>query len=173
MTDTSSLDATSQAHVAPTDRKIRVIVAKPGLDGHDRGAKVIARALRDAGMEVIYTGIRQTPSMIVEAAIQEDADAILISILSGAHMTLFPKIMDLLRAQGADDILIVAGGIIPDEDIPAIEAMGIRGNFGPGTSTQDIIAFVRANITPERLTRPLAPSPTSGAEQAAPGSERA
>lgn len=137
---------------------IRVVIAKAGMDGHDRGAKVVARGLRDAGMEVIYTGIRQTPAMIVEAAIQEDADAILLSILSGAHMAIFPKIMELLRAQGADDILVMAGGILPDEDIPAITAMGIKGNFGPGTSTQDIIAFVRANVTPERMSRPLAPA---------------
>jgi methylmalonyl-CoA mutase C-terminal domain/subunit len=133
------------------ERKIRVLVAKPGLDGHDRGAKVIARALRDAGMEVIYTGIRQTPQMIVEAAIQEDVDAILMSILSGAHMAIFPKVMELLREHGVDDVLVVAGGILPDEDIPAIEAMGIKGNFGPGTSTEEIIAFVRRNIHPSRL----------------------
>jgi methylmalonyl-CoA mutase, C-terminal domain len=141
----------------PEERKIRVLVAKPGLDGHDRGAKIIARALRDAGMEVIYTGIRQTPSMIVEAAIQEDVDAILLSILSGAHMALFPRIMEMLRQNGIDDVLVVAGGILPDEDIPAIEAMGIKGNFGPGTSTQQIIEFVRANVRPERLSRELTP----------------
>jgi methylmalonyl-CoA mutase C-terminal domain/subunit len=133
------------------ERKLRVLVAKPGLDGHDRGAKVIARALRDAGMEVIYTGIRQTPQMIVEAAIQEDVDAILMSILSGAHMAIFPKVMELLREQGADDVLVVAGGILPDEDIPAIEALGIQGNFGPGTSTEEIIAFVRTHVHPSRL----------------------
>lgn len=133
-------------------RPIRVLVAKPGLDGHDRGAKVIARALRDAGMEVIYTGIRQTPEMIVEAAIQEDVDAILISILSGAHMSLFPKIVALLKQNDVDDILIAAGGILPDEDIPAIESMGIKGCFGPGTSMEEIIKFVRANIQAERLT---------------------
>jgi methylmalonyl-CoA mutase C-terminal domain/subunit len=133
------------------ERKLRVLVAKPGLDGHDRGAKVIARALRDAGMEVIYTGIRQTPQMIVEAAIQEDVDAILMSILSGAHMAIFPKVMELLREQGADDVLVVAGGILPDEDIPAIESLGIQGNFGPGTSTEEIIAFVRTHIHPSRL----------------------
>ncbi|HEU5368191.1 MAG TPA: cobalamin B12-binding domain-containing protein [Ktedonobacterales bacterium] len=133
------------------ERKLRVLVAKPGLDGHDRGAKVIARALRDAGMEVIYTGIRQTPQMIVEAAIQEDVDAILMSILSGAHMAIFPKVMELLREQGVDDVLVVAGGILPDEDIPAIEALGIQGNFGPGTPTEEIIAFVRAHIHPSRL----------------------
>ena len=156
--------------LAPT-RTLRVLVAKPGLDGHDRGAKVIARALRDAGMEVIYTGIRQTPQMIVEAALQEDVDAILLSILSGAHMAIFPKIMDLLRAQGADDILIVAGGILPDEDIPAIEAMGIKGNFGPGTSTQDIIAFVRANISAGRLSRALPPSQHASTVVAEPQSD--
>ncbi len=132
-------------------RPIRVLVAKPGLDGHDRGAKVIARALRDAGMEVIYTGIRQTPEMIVEAAIQEDVDAILMSILSGAHMALFPKIMSLLAQNNVNDILVAAGGILPDEDIPAIKAMGIQGCFGPGTSTEEIIRFVRENIQPNRL----------------------
>ena len=132
-------------------RPIRVLVAKPGLDGHDRGAKVIARALRDAGMEVIYTGIRQTPEMIVEAAIQEDVDAILMSILSGAHMALFPKVMGLLRENDVDDVLVAAGGILPDEDIPAIQALGIRGCFGPGTSTEEIIDFVRANVYADRL----------------------
>jgi len=132
-------------------RPIRVLVAKPGLDGHDRGAKVIARALRDGGMEVIYTGIRQTPEMIVEAAIQEDVDAILMSILSGAHMTLFPRIMDLLKQNGVDDILVAAGGILPDEDLPAIKEMGIKGCFGPGTSTTEIIEFVKANVNRDRL----------------------
>ena len=133
-------------------RPIRVLVAKPGLDGHDRGAKVIARALRDAGMEVIYTGIRQTPEMIVEAAIQEDVDAILMSILSGAHMAIFPKVMELLQTEGVDDVLVAAGGILPDEDIPAIKAMGIKGCFGPGTSTDEIIKFVQDNIYADRLT---------------------
>jgi methylmalonyl-CoA mutase C-terminal domain/subunit len=133
-------------------RPIRVLVAKPGLDGHDRGAKVIARALRDAGMEVIYTGIRQTPEMIVEAAIQEDVDAILMSILSGAHMALFPKIMDLLKQNDVDDVLVAAGGILPDEDIPEIQAMGIKGCFGPGTPTDEIIKFVRENVQADRLT---------------------
>jgi methylmalonyl-CoA mutase, C-terminal domain len=133
-------------------RPIRVLVAKPGLDGHDRGAKVIARALRDGGMEVIYTGIRQTPEMIVEAAIQEDVDAILMSILSGAHMALFPRVMELLKQNEVDDILVAAGGILPDEDIPAIQAMGIKGCFGPGTPTEQIIQFVRENIKPERLS---------------------
>jgi len=145
------------------ERKIRVLVAKPGLDGHDRGAKVIARALRDAGMEVIYTGIRQTPQMIVEAAIQEDVDAILMSILSGAHMAIFPKVMELLKENGADDILVMAGGILPDEDIPAIEAMGIKGNFGPGTSLSAIIEYVRANVRPDRLEHDLAPLVQTGA----------
>jgi methylmalonyl-CoA mutase C-terminal domain/subunit len=133
-------------------RPIRVLVAKPGLDGHDRGAKVIARALRDGGMEVIYTGIRQTPEMIVEAAIQEDVDAILMSILSGAHMALFPRVMELLQQNHVDDILVAAGGILPDEDLPAIQALGIKGCFGPGTPMEQIIQFVRANIKSERLT---------------------
>ena len=133
-------------------RPIRVLVAKPGLDGHDRGAKVIARALRDAGMEVIYTGIRQTPEMIVEAAIQEDVDAILMSILSGAHMAIFPRVMELLKENQVDDVLVAAGGILPDEDLPAIKAMGIKGCFGPGTSTEEIINFVRSNIQTDRLT---------------------
>ena len=132
-------------------RPIRVLVAKPGLDGHDRGAKIIARALRDAGMEVIYTGIRQTPEMIVEAAIQEDVDAILMSILSGAHMAIFPRVMELLKENGVDDVLVAAGGILPDEDVPAIKAMGIKGCFGPGTSTEEIIEFVRDNIQADRL----------------------
>ena len=144
------------------ERKIRVLVAKPGLDGHDRGAKVLARALRDAGMEVIYTGIRQTPQMIVEAAIQEDVDAILMSILSGAHMAIFPKVMELLRANGVDDVLVMAGGILPDEDIPAIEALGIRGNFGPGTPMSTIIEYVRQHIRPQRLEQQLAPLHASG-----------
>jgi len=151
-------------------RKIRVLVAKPGLDGHDRGAKVIARGLRDAGMEVIYTGIRQTPQMIVEAAIQEDVDAILLSILSGAHMAIFPKIMELLRENGVDDVLVMAGGIIPDEDIPAIEAMGIQGNFGPGTPIKTIADYVREHVRPERLAHDLTALHTTGASfEAAPG----
>ena len=130
-----------------TEKKIRVLVAKPGLDGHDRGAKVIARALRDAGMEVVYTGIRQTPEMIAEAALQEDVDVVGMSILSGAHMALFPKVMELLRGYGMDDVLIVAGGIIPDEDVPALNEMGIRGIFGPGTSTDQIVEFIRENVS--------------------------
>lgn len=130
-----------------TDKKIRILIAKPGLDGHDRGAKVIARALRDAGMEVIYTGIRQTPEMIAEAALQEDVDVVGMSILSGAHMALFPRVMELLRRNGLDDVLVVAGGIIPDEDVPALQAMGIKGVFGPGTPTDAIVKFIRENIS--------------------------
>lgn len=130
-----------------TDKKIRVLIAKPGLDGHDRGAKVIARALRDAGMEVVYTGIRQTPEMIVEAALQEDVDVVGLSILSGAHMALFPRIMDLMRQNGLDDVLVVAGGIIPDEDVPALQAMGVKGVFGPGTSTDTIVRFIREHLS--------------------------
>ena len=129
-----------------TNRRIRVLVAKPGLDGHDRGAKVIARALRDAGMEVIYTGLRQTPEMIVEAAIQEDVDAIGMSILSGAHMTLLPRVMKLLAENGMDDVLVVAGGIIPDDDVPALKDIGVAGIFGPGTSTEEAISFIKENV---------------------------
>jgi methylmalonyl-CoA mutase C-terminal domain/subunit len=125
------------------ESKIRVLIAKPGLDGHDRGAKVIARALRDAGMEVIYTGIRQTPEMIVETAIQEDVDVIGISILSGAHLELFPKIIDGLKKRGITDRILIAGGIIPDEDIPALNKMGVQGVFGPGTYTSDIVDFIK------------------------------
>ncbi len=125
---------------------IRVLVAKPGLDGHDRGAKIIARALRDAGMEVIYTGIRQTPEMIVEAALQEDVDAIGLSILSGAHLDLFPQIFEALTANEMDDVVVVAGGIIPESDREALETMGVRGIFGPGTSTRDIVEFIREAV---------------------------
>lgn len=128
------------------DGRIRVLVAKPGLDGHDRGAKVIVRALRDAGMEVIYTGIRQTPEMIVAAALQEDVDVIGLSILSGAHLALFPRILELLRAQGMDDVIVLAGGIIPDADIPVIKEMGVRGVFGPGTSLDQIVTFIRETV---------------------------
>ena len=127
------------------DRKIRVLVAKPGLDGHDRGAKVIARALRDAGMEVIYTGLRQTPEMIAEAALQEDVSVVGLSILSGAHMALVPRILELLRANGLDDVSLFLGGIIPDEDVPALKAMGVAGIFGPGTSTEAVIQAVRGS----------------------------
>jgi methylmalonyl-CoA mutase, C-terminal domain len=123
---------------------VRVLIAKPGLDGHDRGAKVIARALRDAGFEVIYTGIRQTPEMIAEAALQEDVDAIGLSILSGAHMTLFPRVLDELRKRGLDDMVIWAGGIIPEADIPKLREMGIRAIFGPGSPTTATIDFLRS-----------------------------
>ena len=129
-----------------TERKIRVVVAKPGLDGHDRGAKVVARALRDAGFEVIYTGLHQTPEQIVETAIQEDADAIGLSVLSGAHNYLFTRVLDLLREKGADDVAVFGGGIIPPEDVAGLKAIGVKELFTPGTSTQDIIRFVRDNI---------------------------
>jgi len=132
-----------------SNRKIRVLVAKPGLDGHDRGAKVIARALRDAGMEVIYTGLRQTPEMIAAAALQEDVDAVGISILSGAHNTLCPRIVDLLRKNGMDDTLVLVGGIVPEEDIPALKEQGISAVFLPGTSTEDIVEFINANVRTE------------------------
>ncbi len=127
-------------------QRIRVVIAKPGLDGHDRGAKVIARALRDAGMEVIYTGLRQTPEMIVAAALQEDADAIGLSILSGAHMHICPRIMQLLREKGLDDVLVVIGGIIPAVDIQRLEEAGVRGVFLPGTPMQEIIDFIAGNV---------------------------
>ncbi len=126
-------------------RKIRVLIAKPGLDSHDRGAKIVARALRDAGMEVIYTGLRQTPEQIVETALQEDVDVIGLSILSGAHMTLFPRIMELLREKGLTDVLVFAGGIIPEEDIPELKKMGIKEVFGPGTPTEKIVKYVLEN----------------------------
>ncbi len=127
-------------------KRIRVLAAKPGLDGHDRGIKVIANALMDAGMEVIYTGIRQTPKQIVEAAIQEDADVIALSILSGAHDYHFPKIMELLKERGIDDILVIGGGIIPEEDIPKLKECGIAEIFGPGTNTEDIIRYIEENV---------------------------
>ena len=133
---------------APAARKIRVVVAKPGLDGHDRGAKIIARALRDAGMEVIYTGLHQTPEQIVETVIQEDADAVGLSILSGAHMTLVPRIVELLRDQQAEDVLVVVGGTIPAQDIPELKQLGVAEVFGPGASTQDIVEFIRGAVTP-------------------------
>jgi methylmalonyl-CoA mutase, C-terminal domain len=126
-------------------QKIRVVIAKPGLDGHDRGAKVIARALRDAGMEVIYTGLRQTPEQIVSAALQEDADAIGLSILSGAHMHICPRVVELLKEKGLDDVLVVVGGIIPDVDIPRLNTLGIRGVFIPGTPMQEIVDFIKRN----------------------------
>lgn len=129
-------------------RKIRVLVAKPGLDGHDRGAKVIARALRDAGMEVIYTGLRQTPEMIAAAALQEDVDAVGVSILSGAHNTLCPRIVQLLREKGMDNVLVLVGGIVPQEDLPKLKEMGIAEVFLPGTSTEDIVKFLHENVKP-------------------------
>jgi methylmalonyl-CoA mutase C-terminal domain/subunit len=125
------------------EQKIRVLVAKPGLDGHDRGAKVVAAALRDAGMEVIYTGLRQTPQMIVETALQEDVDVVALSILSGAHMTLFPKVLDLLKEKGLTDVLLTGGGIIPEEDMDNLEKMGVGKLFGPGSNTQDIVKYIK------------------------------
>jgi methylmalonyl-CoA mutase C-terminal domain/subunit len=129
-----------------SERKIRVLVAKPGLDGHDRGAKVVARALRDAGMEVIYTGLRQTPEMISEAALQEDVDAIGLSILSGAHMALLPRILELLRANGQEHVKVFLGGIIPDEDVPRLMELGVVGVYGPGTLTENIIRDIRQAV---------------------------
>ena len=131
-------------------RKIRVVVAKPGLDGHDRGAKIIARALRDAGMEVIYTGLHQTPEQIAETVIQEDADAVGLSILSGAHMTLVPRVVKLLEEKQAGDVIVIVGGTIPGDDIPELKKLGIAEVFTPGASTQDIIEFVRTAVRPER-----------------------
>jgi methylmalonyl-CoA mutase C-terminal domain/subunit len=129
-----------------TEKKIRVVVAKPGLDGHDRGAKIIARALRDAGMEVIYTGLHQTPEQIVETVIQEDADAVGLSILSGAHMTLVPKIVELLRQEGADDVIVTVGGTIPDDDVAELKQLGVAEVFTPGASTQQAVDFIRAAV---------------------------
>lgn len=129
-----------------TEKRIRILIAKPGLDGHDRGAKVVSRALRDAGMEVIYTGLRRTPEEIVQAAIQEDVDLIGLSLLSGAHNTLFPRITELLAAQGAGDILVIAGGIIPEQDIAALRAQGIAEVFLPGTSTQEIVEWIQRSV---------------------------
>jgi methylmalonyl-CoA mutase C-terminal domain/subunit len=127
--------------------RLRILIAKPGLDGHDRGAKVIARALRDAGMEVIYTGLRQTPEMIIEAALQEDVNGVGLSILSGAHMTLVPRVAEGLREAGLDHVKIFVGGIVPDEDVPALEELGVAGIFGPGANTQDISEFIRQQLT--------------------------
>jgi methylmalonyl-CoA mutase C-terminal domain/subunit len=132
--------------------RIRVLVAKPGLDGHDRGAKVIARALRDAGMEVIYTGLRQTPEMIVGAALQEDVDVIGLSILSGAHNAIVPRVSELMKAQKMDDVLVLVGGIIPDQDIPALKAAGVKGIFQPGTPMDDIVRFIRENVTTRSIS---------------------
>ena len=130
--------------------KIRVLIAKPGLDGHDRGAMVVARALRDAGMEVIYTGLRQTPEMIVEAALQEDVDVVGLSILSGAHMTLLPRVIDLLHENGMADVVVVGGGIIPEQDIPALLEIGVSAIFGPGTPLDEIVRFVEGAVTPQQ-----------------------
>lgn len=137
-----------------SDRRIRVLVAKPGLDGHDRGAKIVARALRDAGMEVIYTGLRQTPEQIVSAALQEDVDAIGISILSGAHNTIVPRICELLRQEGLNDVLLLVGGIVPDEDIPGLKQAGVAEVFQPGASTQDIVEFIRTHAKSAKTENP-------------------
>jgi len=129
-----------------SERRIRILVAKPGLDSHDRGAKVISRAFRDAGMEVIYTGLRQTPEQVVETALQEDVDVIALSILSGAHLALFPRIMELLKQKGLDDVLVFAGGIIPKEDVPHLKEIGIAEVFGPGTRTETLVKFIQENV---------------------------
>jgi methylmalonyl-CoA mutase C-terminal domain/subunit len=144
------MEATPTTPARPADRKIRVVVAKPGLDGHDRGAKIIARALRDSGMEVIYTGLHQTPEQIAETVIQEDADAIGISILSGAHMTLVPRLVDLLREQGVDDVLITVGGTIPNRDIEELKTLGVAEVFTPGAPTDDIVGFIREGVARNR-----------------------
>jgi methylmalonyl-CoA mutase C-terminal domain/subunit len=133
-------------HHPSAKQKIRVLVAKAGLDGHDRGAKVVARALRDAGMEVIYTGLRQTPEMIAEEALQEDVDVVGLSVLSGAHLALLPRVVELLRENGMQDVLVVAGGIIPDEDVASLKEAGVQGIFGPGTLTEDIITFIQGHV---------------------------
>ncbi|MGH7812436.1 MAG: cobalamin B12-binding domain-containing protein [Candidatus Binataceae bacterium] len=130
------------------EKRLRILVAKPGLDGHDRGAKIIARALRDGGFEVIYTGLHQTPEMIAEAAVQEDADAIGLSVLSGAHLTLFPEVLRLLKERGAGDVAVFGGGIIPGDDVAKLKAMGVREIFTPGASTEDIVKWVRENVKP-------------------------
>src|SRR3989449_839089 len=143
---TSFMPASSPYTLPPVARKIRVVIAKPGLDGHDRGAKIIARALRDAGMEVIYTGLHQTPEQIVETAIQEDADAVGISILSGAHMTLVPRILEGLKANGAEDVLVVVGGTIPDEDAAELTSQGVAGIFTPGAPTSEIVDFLKQKV---------------------------
>ncbi len=131
-----------------TDRPLKVLIAKPGLDGHDRGAKVLARGLRDEGFEVVYTGLRQTPEMIVTAALQEDVDVVGLSILSGAHMTLVPRVCAQLRERGLDDVLVTIGGIIPDDDVPLLREAGVAGVFGPGTTIREVADFIRANATP-------------------------
>ncbi len=148
MESVSQQSTESAALQATSNRKIRVLIAKPGLDGHDRGAKVVTRGLRDAGMEVIYTGLHQTPDMILEAALQEDVDAIGLSILSGAHTVLFPRIMKLLNENGMDDVLVFAGGIIPPEEVEAIKALGIQAVFGPGTTIEETASFIRKHVRP-------------------------
>lgn len=152
-TEKSSQESISEAWPSFKQPRLRVLIAKPGLDGHDRGAKIICRALRDAGMEVIYTGLRRTPEEIVNAAIQEDVDLIGLSILSGAHNVLFPKIMKLLRQKGAEDIQVIAGGIIPEKDIPRLKKIGIAEIFLPGTSTQEIITWIQKNIKSRKKKR--------------------
>jgi len=137
--------------VVPTEQKIRVLVAKPGLDGHDRGAKVIARALRDAGMEVIYTGLRQTPEMVVTAALQEDVHVIGLSILSGAHNVIVPRLMDLLKQNSMDDVIVIVGGIIPDQDIESLTKAGVAAIFQPGTAMDEIVTFIRNNVKPRNV----------------------
>ncbi|WP_131768491.1 cobalamin B12-binding domain-containing protein [Candidatus Protofrankia californiensis] len=144
--------------MSETGERIRVVVAKPGLDGHDRGAKVIARALRDAGMEVVYTGLHQTPEQIVETAIQEDADCIGLSVLSGAHMTLFARLMELLRERGATDIVVTGGGIIPDADIPELKALGVAEIFTPGTTTGEIVKWIRSRVAAAHASDPTGAS---------------
>jgi methylmalonyl-CoA mutase C-terminal domain/subunit len=131
-----------------TERPVKVLIAKPGLDGHDRGAKVLARGLRDEGFEVVYTGLRQTPEMVVTAALQEDVDVVGLSILSGAHMTLLPRICGLMKERGLDDVLVTAGGIIPDDDVPALHEAGVAAVFGPGTTIRQVAEFIRANVRP-------------------------
>jgi methylmalonyl-CoA mutase C-terminal domain/subunit len=150
MSDAPDPAEPSEHRPAQPGSPIRVVVAKPGLDGHDRGAKVVARALRDAGMEVVYTGLHQTPEQIVEAAIQEDADAVGLSVLSGAHMTLFAKVVELLKQRDASDIVVFGGGIIPDDDLPELARMGVATVFTPGATTTEIVEWVRANVDPNR-----------------------
>ena len=147
MEGTAESSAPAAAQQQGGSRKIRVVVAKPGLDGHDRGAKIIARALRDAGMEVIYTGLHQTPEQIAETVLQEDADAVGLSILSGAHMTLVPRVVSLLKEQGADDVIVTVGGTIPADDIPELKELGVAEVFTPGSSTQEIVDFIRSSVS--------------------------
>jgi methylmalonyl-CoA mutase C-terminal domain/subunit len=150
MSDFTSTPVNGVSAGAAASARLRILIAKPGLDGHDRGAKVIARALRDAGMEVIYTGLRQTPEMIAEAAMQEDVDAVGLSILSGAHNTLLPRVIELLRAAGMEDVPVFAGGIIPEEDVPALKQAGVAAIFGPGTPLEEIVSFVRTHTAAHR-----------------------